>query len=283
MANILSGKIVADRIKLDLKARIEERRKKHLRPPGLAVVLVGDDPASEVYVRNKVLGCEAVGIRSFSHHLPAETSQEALLALVDELNVNPEVDGILVQLPLPAHIDPNLILERMSPDKDVDGLHPYNLGRLAQRRPFLSPCTPHGVITLLKAYDIVIAGKEAVVVGASNIVGRPMMLELLLEKATVTICHRFTKNLAEQVGKAELLVVAVGNREVVQADWIKKDAVVVDVGMNRLPNGRLAGDIDFEVAESRASWITPVPGGVGPMTIVTLLENTLLACEMRAS
>jgi methylenetetrahydrofolate dehydrogenase (NADP+)/methenyltetrahydrofolate cyclohydrolase len=280
LINILDGKKVAEHLKVDLKARIDKRKAMHMRPPGLAVVLVGNNPASQLYVRHKHLGCEAVGIRSFSHYLPENIEESALLALVDELNDNTQVDGILIQLPLPAHIDPNLILERIVPQKDVDGLHPYNLGRLAQRRPLLSPCTPHGIITLLKAYDIPIESMETVVVGASNIVGRPMVLELLLEKATVTICHRFTKNLQQEVSRAELLIAAIGKSGIIQTDWIKKGAVVIDVGTNRLPNGRLVGDIDFDSAQFRASWITPVPGGVGPMTIATLLENTWLASTL---
>jgi methylenetetrahydrofolate dehydrogenase (NADP+)/methenyltetrahydrofolate cyclohydrolase len=280
LINILDGKKVAEHLKVDLKARIDKRKAMHMRPPGLAVVLVGNNPASQLYVRHNHLGCEAVGIRSFSHYLPENIEESALLALVDELNDNTQVDGILIQLPLPAHIDPNLILERIVPQKDVDGLHPYNLGRLAQRRPLLSPCTPHGIITLLKAYDIPIESMETVVVGASNIVGRPMVLELLLEKATVTICHRFTKNLQQEVSRAELLIAAIGKSGIIQTDWIKKGAVVIDVGTNRLPNGRLVGDIDFDSAQFRASWITPVPGGVGPMTIATLLENTWLASTL---
>lgn len=242
------------------------------------MILIGDDPASAVYVRNKSLACESVGIFSQAHHLPTKTTQKALLALIDQCNADPNIDGILVQLPLPDHIDANLILERISPKKDVDGFHPYNLGRLAQRRPLLSPCTPHGVITLLKAYDIQLAGLEAVIVGASNIVGRPMALELLLEKATITVCHRFTHHLEEHVRRAELLVVAIGNPGIIPTDWIKPGAIVVDVGITRLENGRIVGDIDFQSAQSVASWITPVPGGVGPMTVATLLQNTWLAC-----
>ena len=278
MAHILDGKKIAEQIKTELKTKIENRKSQNLRPPGLAVILIGEDPASAVYVRNKSLACESIGIISQAYHLPKETTQETLLTLIDQLNADPTMDGILVQLPLPDHIDANLILERISPKKDVDGFHPYNLGRLAQRRPLLSPCTPHGVITLLKAYNIQLAGLEAVIVGASNIVGRPMALELLLEKATITVCHRFTRNLAQQVKRAELLVTATGNPDLIQTDWIKKDAIVVDVGITRLENGRIVGDIDFQSAQSVASWITPVPGGVGPMTVATLLQNTWLAC-----
>ena len=229
---------------------------------------------------NKQLACKAVGIASYYYNLPLETEQNALLALVDELNEDDSIDGILVQLPLPPQISADLVLERILPIKDVDGFHPYNLGRLAQRRPLLSPCTPHGIITLLKAYEINLAGVEGLVVGASNIVGRPMLLELLLEKATPTIAHRFTKNLEQHVRRAELLIVAVGKPGVVQAEWIKPGAVVVDVGINRLPDGRIVGDIDFDQAQSLAGWITPVPKGVGPMTIATLLQNTLLAASL---
>jgi methylenetetrahydrofolate dehydrogenase (NADP+) / methenyltetrahydrofolate cyclohydrolase len=278
VANILDGKKIAEQIKTELKTKIENRKRQNLRPPGLAVILIGEDPASAVYVRNKSLACESVGIFSQTHHLPTKTTQKALLALIDKCNADPNIDGILVQLPLPDHIDANLILERISPKKDVDGFHPYNLGRLAQRRPLLSPCTPHGVITLLKAYDIQLAGLEAVIVGASNIVGRPMALELLLEKATITVCHRFTRHLEQHVRSAELLVVAIGNPGIIPTDWIKPGAIVVDVGITRLENGRIVGDIDFQSAQSVASWITPVPGGVGPMTVATLLQNTWLAC-----
>lgn len=279
MSNLLDGKKVADQIKADLKAKIDQRKQQNLRIPGLAVILVGEDPASAVYVRNKSLACEQVGILSQSYNLPSDTTEDALLALIDTLNEDPKTDGILVQLPLPPHINADLILERISPKKDVDGFHPYNLGRLAQRRPLLCPCTPHGVITLLKTYGIEIAGLDAVVVGVSNIVGRPMMLELLLEKATVTSCHRFTRNLKDHVKRAELLVVAIGNPGLIQTDWIKPSAIVIDVGINRLPNGKLVGDVDFATAQSIASWITPVPGGIGPMTVATLMQNTVLACQ----
>lgn len=280
MANILDGKKLAEKIKADIKTQITERQHRGLRVPGLAVILVGDDPASKIYVHNKQLACKAVGIASYYYNLPLETEQNALLALVDELNEDDSIDGILVQLPLPPQISADLVLERILPIKDVDGFHPYNLGRLAQRRPLLSPCTPHGIITLLKAYEINLAGVEGLVVGASNIVGRPMLLELLLEKATPTIAHRFTKNLEQHVRRAELLIVAVGKPGVVQAEWIKPGAVVVDVGINRLPDGRIVGDIDFDQAQSLAGWITPVPKGVGPMTIATLLQNTLLAASL---
>lgn len=281
MTNILDGKKVSEQIKATLKSKIEERKQQKRRVPGLAVVLVGNDPASEIYVRNKYLACESVGIVSRCYNLPAQTDESALLALIDELNEDENIDGILVQLPLPAQIDANVILERISPHKDVDGFHPYNLGRLAQRRPLLSPCTPHGIITLLKAYELSLEGIEAVVVGASNIVGRPMALELLLEKATVTVAHRFTKNLEQHIRRAELLIVAIGKPGVIKTEWIKPGAIVVDVGMNRLSDGRVVGDIDFDSAQPVVSWITPVPGGVGPMTVVTLLQNTLEATEIQ--
>lgn len=281
MANILDGKKVAEKIKADIKTQIVERQQRGLRVPGLAVILVGDDPASKIYVHNKELACKAAGIISRAYNLPSETNQDTLLALVDELNEAETIDGILVQLPLPPQINADLILERILPTKDVDGFHPYNLGRLAQRRPLLSPCTPHGIITLLKAYEVNLAGMESLVVGASNIVGRPMLLELLLEKATVTVAHRFTENLEQHVRRAELLVVAVGKHGVVQPEWIKPGAIVVDVGINRLSDGRIVGDIDFDRAQAIASWITPVPKGVGPMTIAMLLQNTLLAAGLR--
>lgn len=280
LANILDGKKISEQIKAKLSAQISDRKRNGLRAPGLAVVLIGDDPASKIYVHNKCLACEAVGVFSRAYHLPAQTEQTALLELIDQLNEDSDINGILVQLPLPPHIDTNLILERIAPKKDVDGFHPYNLGRLAQRRPLLSPCTPHGIITLLKAYQLNLEGIEAVVVGASNIVGRPMMLELLLEKATVTVSHRFTRNLEQHVRCAELLIVAIGKPGIIKSEWIKPGAIVVDVGLNRLADGRIVGDIDFDSAQKVASWITPVPKGVGPMTVATLLQNTLLASEL---
>lgn len=280
MAQLLDGKKIANQIKDKIKTKIASHQRQGLPVPGLAVILVGHDPASQVYVRNKCVACETVGMISHCHRLPVETSQKTLCTLIDTLNADTQVHGILLQLPLPPHLDSNRLLERILPSKDVDGFHPYNLGRLAQRRPLLSPCTPHGIITLLKHYDLPFSGMDALVVGASNIVGRPMMLELLLEKATVTIAHRFTKNLAVHVRQADLLIVAVGKPGIIQSDWIKPDAIVVDVGINRQADGRIVGDVDFESAGVIAGWITPVPGGVGPMTIATLLENTLLATEL---
>jgi methylenetetrahydrofolate dehydrogenase (NADP+)/methenyltetrahydrofolate cyclohydrolase len=276
-AKILDGKAFAAQIRAELKTQIAARVKQKLRPPGLAVVLVGNDPASAVYVGNKRRACDEIGMLSIAHDLPSHITTEQLLSLIEQLNQDATIDGILVQLPLPAHIDANLILERIAPHKDVDGFHPYNLGRLAQRRPLLRPCTPYGIMQLLAHHQVDIKGLDAVVVGASNIVGRPMGLELLIAGCTTTICHRFTRNLAAQVQRADLLVVAVGKPNVVQSAWIKPGAIVIDVGMNRLPNGDLVGDIDQATAKPIASWITPVPGGVGPMTVAMLMQNTFTA------
>lgn len=278
-AQLIDGKTIAAKIRRDLRSRVEARIAHGLRPPGLAVILVGDNAASEVYVRNKRKGCEEAGILSSAHDLPAETRQDDLLALIDVLNADPHVDGILVQLPLPAHIDAQTVVERIRPDKDVDGFHPYNIGRLAIRMPQLRSCTPYGVITLLRHIGENFYGREAVVVGASNHVGRPMGLELLLAGSTVTTCHRFTRDLAAHVAQADILVVAVGKPGLVKGEWIKPGATVVDVGINRTAEGKLIGDVDFEIACQRAAWITPVPGGVGPMTVAILLQNTLLAAE----
>lgn len=280
-AQLIDGKAVAATIRHQLRSTIAQRSAGGKRPPGLAVILVGGDPASQVYVRNKRRACEEVGALSFSYDLPAETSQKALLGRIAELNANPEVDGILVQLPLPVHIDSEAIIEAIDPGKDVDGFHPYNMGRLALRIPKLRPCTPYGVIQLLRHTGIELAGKEAVVVGASNIVGRPMMLELMLARCTATVCHSRTRDLAAHVGRAEILVVGVGKPGMVRGEWIREGAVVVDVGINRLDDGRLVGDVEFDKARDRAAWITPVPGGVGPMTIAMLLRNTLEAQRLR--
>ncbi|MEH6628990.1 MAG: bifunctional methylenetetrahydrofolate dehydrogenase/methenyltetrahydrofolate cyclohydrolase FolD [Motiliproteus sp.] len=278
-AKIIDGKQIAKEVREKVKSGIQYRLEQGLRAPGLAVVLIGNDPASEVYVNHKRRACNEVGIESTAYDLPLDTSQDQLLQLIDELNKSDNIDGILVQLPLPAHLDANLILERIRPDKDVDGFHPFNLGRLAQRMPVLRPCTPKGVITLLESTNMDIRGKDAIVVGASNIVGRPMSLELLLAGATVTITHRFTQDLAGKVGRADIVVVGVGIPGLVKGEWIKDGAVVIDVGINRLENGKLVGDVEFDEAEKRASWITPVPGGVGPMTVATLMENTLYAAN----
>ena len=282
-AQIIDGKGIADEIKDQLKLRVEQRLQQGLRVPGLAVIKVGSDPASEVYVRNKRNSCEQVGINSVAHDLAEDTSQAELLALIDQLNEDAAIDGILVQLPVPDHIDPETIIERINPDKDVDGFHPYNVGRLALRMPVLRPCTPRGIMTLLgrtlDAMEKSIKGMNACIVGASNIVGRPMGLELLLAGSTVTTCHRFTSNLEEHVRNADILVVAVGKPGIVNSEWIKPGSIVIDVGINRLDSGKLVGDIDFDIARKNAGYITPVPGGVGPMTVATLLQNTVDAAD----
>ncbi|OED44704.1 bifunctional methylenetetrahydrofolate dehydrogenase/methenyltetrahydrofolate cyclohydrolase [Endozoicomonas sp. (ex Bugula neritina AB1)] len=276
-ARIIDGKAIALQLTDAIAEQVKERTQKGLRSPGLAVILIGDDPASKVYVGKKRQDCERVGFKSISHDLPSSTREQELLNLIDTLNDNPSIDGILVQLPLPEHINTDLIIERIHPDKDVDGFHPYNIGRLVQRIPLLRPCTPKGVMTLLESTGEPIRGKNAVIVGASNIVGRPMTMELLLAGCTTTTAHRFTEDLATEVGRADILVVGVGKPGLVKGEWIKPGAVVIDIGINRMEDGRLVGDIEFETAKERASWITPVPGGVGPMTVATLLENTLYA------
>ena len=278
-AKIIDGKAIVQSVRHEVAAKVQQRIAAGLRAPGLAVVLVGEDPASQVYVGSKRRACEEVGFISRSYDLPVETNQQALLDLIDELNQDPTVDGILVQLPLPAHIDSTLVIERIQPDKDVDGFHPYNVGRLAQRIPALRPCTPKGIMTLIQHTGVDTYGLNAVIVGASNIVGRPMTLELLLAGCTTITTHRFTKDLESFVRQADLLVVAVGKAEFIPGEWIKPGAIVIDVGINRLPDGRLVGDVAYEVAAERASFITPVPGGVGPMTVASLIENTLEACE----
>ncbi|HET6725042.1 MAG TPA: bifunctional methylenetetrahydrofolate dehydrogenase/methenyltetrahydrofolate cyclohydrolase FolD [Gammaproteobacteria bacterium] len=277
-ATLIDGKALAAEIRADIRRQVDAKTRRGERPPGLAVVLVGDDPASQVYVRNKRAGCKDIGFLSKAFDLPASTSESDLLRLVDRLNEDPEVDGILVQLPLPEHITPATVIERIRPDKDVDGFHPYNIGRLAQRIPLLRPCTPLGIIRLLERYEIDPVGQHAVIVGASNIVGRPMALELLLAGSTVTVCHRFTKNLQPLVEQADMLVVAVGKPELVPGEWVKPGAVVIDVGFTRTNKGPV-GDVGFEAARERASFITPVPGGVGPMTVAMLLANTLEAAQ----
>jgi len=278
-AKLIDGKAIAAEVRQAVKQRIDERLANKLRPPGLAVVLVGQDPASEIYVRNKRKACDEAGVISRSYDLPADTSEQELLALINELNRDDSIDGILVQFPLPDHIDADKVTETIRPGKDVDGFHPYNLGRLAERRPSLRSCTPKGVITLLEHTGETFYGREAVVVGASNNVGRPMNLELLLAGCTVTTCHRFTRNLDQHVARADILVVAVGKPGIVAGEWVKPGATVIDIGINRREDGTLVGDIEFDAAYERAGWITPVPGGVGPMTVATLLENTLYATE----
>lgn len=278
-AQLIDGKALAATIRAEISAEIAQRKQQGLRQPGLAVILVGDDPASSLYVRHKRKACEEVGIQSIFHHLPTTTTEQQLISLINELNHDQTVDGILLQLPLPPHIDGDKLLEVIHPAKDVDGFHPYNLGRLAQRRPLLRPCTPYGIMMLLDSIQQDYKNRLAVIVGASNIVGRPMALELLLAGCTVTICHRFTENLPEFVNQADILVSAVGKPLIIKGDWIKPGATVVDVGMNRLADGTVTGDIEFAAACEKAAWITPVPGGVGPMTIATLLKNTLIAAN----
>ncbi|WP_085343430.1 bifunctional methylenetetrahydrofolate dehydrogenase/methenyltetrahydrofolate cyclohydrolase FolD [Vibrio sp. ArtGut-C1] len=278
-AQNIDGTLISQTVRSEVAARVKARVEAGLRAPGLAVVLVGEDPASQVYVGSKRRACEEVGFVSKSFDLPASSSEEELLALIDELNNDDEIDGILVQLPLPAGIDTTHVLERIHPEKDVDGFHPYNVGRLAQRIPKLRSCTPKGIITLLDRYNIELRGKHAVVVGASNIVGRPMTLELLLAGCTTTTCHRFTKDLESHMRQADVVVVAVGKPNFIPGEWIKKGAVVIDVGINRLDSGKLVGDVEYDKARESASFITPVPGGVGPMTVASLIENTMLACE----
>ncbi|WPC73213.1 bifunctional methylenetetrahydrofolate dehydrogenase/methenyltetrahydrofolate cyclohydrolase FolD [Vibrio porteresiae] len=279
-AQNIDGKLISQTVRSEVAERVKARLAQGLRAPGLAVVLVGEDPASQVYVGSKRRACEEVGFISKSYDLPVTTTQDELLALVDELNNDPTIDGILVQLPLPKGVDSTSVLERISPAKDVDGFHPYNVGRLAQRIPVLRSCTPKGIITLLERYEIELRGKHAVIVGASNIVGRPMTLELLLAGCTTTTCHRFTQDLEHHVRQADLLVVAVGKPHFIPGEWIKEGAIVIDVGINRLESGKLVGDVDYDIAREKASFITPVPGGVGPMTVASLIENTLIACEL---
>lgn len=276
-AKILDGKAIALKLREDIKIEVDKQVALGKKKPGLAVILVGEDPASQVYVRNKKIACEKAGFNDVSMVLPVATTQAELLAKIDELNADDSVHGIIVQLPVPDHIAPAELIERISPEKDVDGFHPYNMGRLATGLPELAPCTPRGVMTMLATTGVPLRGLNAVVVGASNIVGVPMALELLNVRATVTICHSGTVDLAKKVSEADLVVVGVGIAEMVKGDWIKEGAIVVDVGINRLESGRLVGDVEFDSAKQKASWITPVPGGVGPMTIATLLQNTMEA------
>lgn len=280
-ANILDGKKIAEKTKLVISQEIQKRKNQSLPTPGLAVILIGNNPASATYVSHKQRACEQVGIHSKLLHMPAHSSQEMIAKTIKDLNEDKAIHGILLQLPLPNSMPPDDLLELIDPKKDVDGFHPYNLGRLAQQRPLLRPCTPYGVMTLLKETDTDLTGKDVTIIGASNIVGRPMALELLLAKATPTICHRASKNLKIHIEKADILISATGHYGVIQSDWIKPGAIVIDVGFSRLSNGKITGDIDFHTAKERASWITPVPGGVGPMTVATLLQNTLMATELQ--
>ncbi|WP_297574079.1 bifunctional methylenetetrahydrofolate dehydrogenase/methenyltetrahydrofolate cyclohydrolase FolD, partial [uncultured Deefgea sp.] len=277
-AQILDGKAISQEIVAEVRTKVDARVAAGQRAPALAVILVGSDPASQVYVGNKKRQCENAGITSFAYDLPADTAEAEVLKLVAELNTRDDVDGILVQLPLPKHIDADKVIELIDPVKDVDGFHPYNIGRLVLKMPLLRPCTPRGVMTLLEKTGIDLVGKDAVVVGASNIVGRPQALELLLARATVTICHSKTKDLADKVRAADVVVAGVGIPNFVKGEWIKEGAIVIDVGINRLENGKLCGDVEFDAAKERASWITPVPGGVGLMTVATLMQNTYDAC-----
>ena len=280
-ATIIDGKAIAEQNLNKLKQEILERENNDIRRPCLAVILVGDDPASSIYVNKKKSACENVGIKSVSHQLPTDTKQSNLNDLINTLNQDEDVDGILVQSPLPKHLDEELIIELISPNKDVDGFHPFNIGSLAIRQPRLRSCTPYGVIKMLKASNINLEGLDATIVGVSNNVGRPMALELLLEKCTITSCHSRTKDLEAKVRQADLVVVAAGKQNLVRGEWIKKGAIVVDIGINRI-NNKLVGDVEFEVASQNASYITPVPGGVGPMTVATLMENTLQAQKLNA-
>jgi methylenetetrahydrofolate dehydrogenase (NADP+)/methenyltetrahydrofolate cyclohydrolase len=281
-AQLIDGKALAGQIKADIASQVGEMISRGRRRPGLAVVMVGNNPASEVYVRNKRKACADSGILSVAHDLPYSTTQQELIQLIEALNRDPAIDGILVQLPLPQHIEQSAIIEKIDPTKDVDGFHPYNVGRLALRVPLIRPCTPYGVTKLIEHVGVSPMGKHCVVVGASNIVGRPMALELLLMGGTVTVCHRFTGELAPYVSAADILVVAVGRPGIIRGEWIKPGSIIIDVGMNRSDDGKLCGDVDFAGAMQRAAWITPVPGGVGPMTVAMLMKNTLEAAVARS-
>lgn len=280
IAKIIDGKKIAQKILFNISKKIKNRILQGKKIPGLAVILVGNDQASKIYVRNKYSACKYVGLNSFIYNLPVNIKEFKLINLIKQLNQDINIDGILVQLPLPKNINYLNILENISPNKDVDGFHPYNIGRLCLRVPNFRPCTPKGIITLLKYYNIKISGINALIVGASNIVGRPMSMELLLKGSTITVTHRFTKNLRNYIKRADLLISAIGKPEFIPGHWIKKGSIVVDVGINRLKhNNKIVGDVLFKSAVKRASYITPVPGGVGPMTVATLIENTLQACE----
>jgi methylenetetrahydrofolate dehydrogenase (NADP+)/methenyltetrahydrofolate cyclohydrolase len=281
-AQIIDGKAVAQRVTDEVRAEVAAYVRSGRPVPGLAVVLVGESPASQIYVRNKRKTTEAVGMRSYAHDLPATATEAEVLALVERLNADPGVNGILVQLPLPPQIDPERVIERIDPRKDVDGFHPYNVGRLVLKMPTLRPCTPFGCMRLLLETGENLVGRHAIVIGQSNIVGRPMALELLMARCTVTICHSATRDLPGIVRQGDIVVAGVGRANFVAGDWLKPGAIVIDVGINRLPDGKLCGDVDFAAAKEVAGWITPVPGGVGPMTIATLLANTLRAAQWQA-
>lgn len=277
-AQIINGKALAQQIRNEIANKVKVRVENGLSIPGLAVIQVGSDPASKIYVNNKQKACDDVGFASFAYDFPSSTT-ESLLALIDELNQRSDVHGILVQLPLPENIDKTKVLERIDPNKDVDGFHPYNIGHLLQRDPLLRPCTPYGVVKMLESTGINLSGLNATVVGASSIVGRPMALELLLLGCTTTITHSRTVDLAKHVSNADIVIAGVGIANYVKGEWIKPGAIVIDVGINRLPDGKLVGDVEFDTAVKRAGWITPVPGGVGPMTVAMLMSNTLQTCE----
>jgi len=279
VAQIIDGKKIANNLLEEVKQEIEKRTKLGERHPCLAVILIGNNPASHVYVKNKKLACEKVGIKSISYDFDTSITEKDLLILINEINLNQNIDGVLIQSPLPEHIDDNKIINAINPKKDVDGFHPFNIGLLAIRQPKLRSCTPYGVIKMLKASKINLEGLDATIVGVSNNVGRPMALELLLEKCTVTSCHSKTKDLEGKVRQADLVVVAAGRQNLVRGEWIKKDAIVIDIGINRI-NDKLVGDVEFDVASQKAAFITPVPGGVGPMTVATLMENTLTAQKL---
>ena len=279
-AKIIDGKSVAENLLQDLKKEIDVRSKKGIRNPSLAVVLIGSNPASSIYVKNKRLACEKIGVKSIAYDLPNETSEKELLTLIETLNNDTSIDGILVQSPLPSHINNDVIFENISPLKDVDGFHPKNIGLLAIKQPQLRSCTPYGVMKLIKATQLVIQGLDAIVVGSSNHVGRPMALELLLGGCTVTICNRYTQKLQQKIELADIVVAAAGIPDMIKGSWIKPGAIAIDIGINRLESGKIIGDIEFDIAKTRAGFITPVPGGVGPMTVATLMENTLLAQKL---
>ncbi|MBP1752323.1 MAG: folD [Geobacteraceae bacterium] len=278
MAILIDGKSISGKIRGEIAVEVKNLESQGIKP-GLAVILVGDDPASKVYVSMKEKACHDVGIFSDEYKLPADTDEKQLLELIHRLNGKREIHGILVQLPLPKHINEAKIVEAISPEKDVDGFHPYNVGRLISGKPLFQPCTPYGIMVMLKESGIDLSGKEVVVVGRSNIVGKPVAFMCLKQNATVTLCHTKTRNLPEKIGMADILIAAVGKPEVIKGDWIKEGAVVIDVGVNRLDGGKLVGDVEFSVAQQRASYITPVPGGVGPMTITMLLHNTLQSAK----
>ena len=282
MATVIDGKAIAAKIRGEIAIDVNRLETAGIKP-GLAVVLVGEDPASKVYVSMKEKACQDVGIFSDEHKLPVETSEEELLGLIERLNADSRIDGILVQLPLPKHIDTEKVLEAISPHKDVDGFHPYNVGRLVVGKPLFQPCTPYGVMMMLKEIGVDLAGKEVVVVGRSNIVGKPVAFMCLQQHATVTLCHSRTKNLAQKVGMADVLIAAVGQPEMIKGAWIKEGAVVIDVGVNRVGEKKLVGDVEYAAASERASAITPVPGGVGPMTITMLLYNTVESAKNRGT